>query len=147
MLTCRTLVALATAWVVSTGSAASQQSAASLDSASRVQIRNALRAFYFNRAHGDYNALLVDMLGSKVDANRKAPFEAIVASDSVARDAPVSCLPTPPIDRAVIELRGNWAHVSVPRCGAADSAADLFRMIRLEGQWRFVDFRVLDPAH
>lgn len=147
MPTRRTLVALAAAWVVSTGSAASQQPAASLDSASRVQIRNALRTFYFNRAHGDYNALLVDMLGSKVDANRKAPFEAIVAADSVANDAPVSCLPTPPIDQAVIELRDNWARVSVPRCGVAESAADLFRMIRLEGRWRFVDFRVLDPAH
>ena len=147
MLTCRTLVALAAAWVVSTGTAATQQSAASLDSASRVQIRNALRAFYYNRAHGDWNALLVDMLGSKVDANRDAPFEAIVASDSVAHDAHVSCLPTPPIDQAVIKLRGNWAHVSVPRCGVAESAADQFRMIRLEGRWRFVDFRVLDSAH
>ena len=146
MLICRTVVVFAAAWVVSTGTAAAQQSAASLDSTSRVQIRNVLRAFYFNRAHGDYNALLVDMLGSKVDANRNAPFEAIVASDSVPHDAPLSCLPTPPIDRAVIELRGNWARVSVPRCGAAESAADLFRMIRLEGRWRFVDFRVLDPA-
>jgi hypothetical protein len=147
MLTCRTLLALAVAWVVSTGTVAAQQSAASLDSASRVQIRNALRAFYYNRAHHDSNALLVDMLGSKVDANRNAPFEAIVAADSVAHEAPVSCLPTPPIDQAVIELRGNWARVSVPRCGEAESAADMFRMIRLEGRWRFVDFRVLDPAH
>jgi hypothetical protein len=151
MLTCRTLVALAVplaaAWIVSTGTAAAQQSAASLDSASRAQIRNALRAFYYNRAHGDWNALLVDMLGSKVDANRNAPFEAIVAADSVAHEAPASCLPTPPIDQAVIELRGNWAHVSVPRCGEAESAADLFRLIRLEGRWRFVDFRVLDAEH
>jgi hypothetical protein len=151
MLTCRTLAALAVplaaAWLVSTGTAAAQDSTASLDSASRVQIRNALRAFYYNRAHHDSNALLVDMLGSKVDANRNAPFEAIVASDSVPHDAPVSCLPDPPIDRAVIELRGNWAHVSVPRCGEAESAADLFRMIRLEGRWRFVDFRLLDSAH
>ena len=147
MLTCQTLVALATAWVVSTGTAATQQPAASPDSASRVQIRDALRAFYFSRAHGDYNTLLVGMLGSKVDANRKAPFEAIVASDSVAHVAPASCLPSPPIDRAIIELRGNWAHISVPRCGVADSTADLFRMIRLEERWRFVDFRVLDPAH
>jgi hypothetical protein len=147
MPTCRTLVALAVAWVASTGTAATQQTAASLDSASRAQIRNALRSFYFDRAHGDYNALLDGMLGSKVDANRTAPFEAIVAADSVAHKAPVSCLPTPPIDQAVIELRGNWAHISVPRCGVAESAADLFRMIRLEGRWRFVDFRVLDPAH
>ena len=147
MLTCQTLFALAAAFVVSTGTAATQQSAVSLDSASRVQIRDVLRAYYYNRAHGDWNALLVDMLGSKVDANRNAPFEAIVASDSVAHEAPVSCLPTPPIDQAIIELRGNWAHVSVPRCGETEATADLFRMIRLEGQWRFVDLRVLDPAH
>jgi len=147
MLIWRTSVVLATALVVSAGTAATQQPTASLDSASRVQIRNALRGFYFNRAHGDFNALLVDMLGSKVDANRKAPFQAIVASDSLTRDAPASCLPTPPIDQAVIELRGDWAHISVPRCGATEAVADQFRMIRLEGRWRFVDFRVLDPAH
>ena len=147
MMTYRVSVALISALVVSSGTAAAQRSQASLDSASRVQIRNVLRAFYFNSAHGDWNALLTDMLGSKVDANRNAPFEAIVASDTPASDAPISCLPTPPIDRAVIVLRGNWAHVSVPRCGASDSAADQFRMIRLEERWRFVDFRVLDTSH
>jgi mannosidase alpha-like ER degradation enhancer 2 len=133
--------------VVSIGTAASQESATSPDSASRAQIRNALRAFYYDRTHGDVNALLDGMLGSKVDANRNAPFEAIVASDSLASDFAVSCLPNAPIDQAVIEIRGNWAHVSVPRCGATASASDQFRMIRLEGRWRFVDFRVLDPPH
>jgi len=147
MLTCRTSLAFVAALVAFTGTGAAQPSAASPDSASRVQIRNALRAFYFNRAHGNWNALLTDMLGSKVDANRKAPFEAIVASDTLASDAPVSCLPTPPIDQAVIVLRGNWAHVSVPRCGTAESTVDQFRMIRLEERWRFVDFHVIDPPH
>jgi hypothetical protein len=144
MLICRTSVALAAALVVSVRTATAQQSAASLDSVSRAQIRDGLRAFYFNRAHGDLNALLVDMLGSKVDANRKAPFEAIVASDSLANEAPASCLSTAPIDKAHIEIRGTWAHVSVPRCGEGESDADQFRMIRLEGRWRFVDFRVLN---
>ena len=146
MLICRMSVALAAALVISAGTAASQQPAASLDSVAQAQIRNALRGFYFDRARGDWNGLLDGMLGSKVDANRTAPFEAIVASDSLTRDAPASCLTTPPIDQAIIEIRDNWAHISVPRCGTAESTSDQFRMIRLEGKWRFVDFRVLDPA-
>lgn len=147
MLIYRTSFAFMAALVAFTGTGAAQQSPTSPDSVSRAEIRNVLRAFYFNRAHGNWNALLTDMLGSKVDANRNAPFEAIVASDTVASDASVSCLPNPPIGKAVIVLRGNWAHVSVPRCGSAESTADQFRMIRLEERWRFVDFHVIDPPH
>ncbi len=126
------------------GTAAAQQSSAPPDSVSRAEIRTALRAFYYNRVHGNSNALLVDMLGSKVDANRTAPFEAIVASDTTPMDPHVSCMADAPIDRAIIVLKGKWAHVSVPRCGTTESTADLFRMIRLEERWRFVDFRVLE---
>jgi hypothetical protein len=147
MLICRTSLAFVAALVAFAGTGAAQQSPASPDSASRAEIRNVLRAFYFNRAHGDVNALLTGMLGSKVDANRKAPFEAIVASDTLASDTTVSCLPTPPIDQAVIVLRGDWAHVSVPRCGTTEATSDQFRMIRLEKRWRFVDFHVIDPPH
>jgi hypothetical protein len=78
----------------------------------RVEIRTALRAFYYNRAHGNTNALLIDMLGSKADANRSAPFEAIVASDTSPTDPHVSCMPDAPIDRAIIVLKGKWAHVA-----------------------------------
>ncbi|MGH7621210.1 MAG: hypothetical protein ACREMU_02625 [Gemmatimonadaceae bacterium] len=135
--------------VASTGSGAAQQSLAPSDSAARVEIRNVLRAFYFNRAHGNTNSLLIDMLGSKVDANRNAPFEAIVASDTLPSDvtAPCSATTPAPVDSAVIVLKGNWAHVSVPRCGTTESAADQFRMIRLEDRWRFVDFRVVEAPH
>jgi hypothetical protein len=141
--------AIVAAMIASTGSAAAQQSPASTDSASRVEIRNVLRAFYFNRAHGNTNSLLVDMLGSKIDANRNAPFEAIVASDTVPIDSTISCPATTaaPVDSAIIVLKGNWAHVSVPRCGTTESAADQFRMIRLEERWRFVDFRVVESPH
>lgn len=111
-----------------------------------MEIRTALRAFYCNRAHGDANSLLIDMLGSKVDANRNAPFEAIVASDTSPIDPHVSCLADAPIDRAVIVLKGKWAHVSVPRCGATESTADQFRMIRMDERWRFVDFHVVDTS-
>jgi len=141
------LVSLVAALIACTGTGAAQQSSAPPDSAARVEIRTALRVFYYNRAHGNSNALLIDMLGSKVDANRNAPFEAIVASDTSPVDSHVSCTPEAPIDRAIIVLKGNWAHISVPRCGTAESMADQFRMIRLEERWRFVDFHVIDPPH
>lgn len=147
MLIRRILLAVAAALAVSTGELTAQEAPAAPDSVSRAEIRDVLRAFYFNRAHGNWNALLTDMLGSKIDANRNAPFEAIVASDSSASDAPVTCLPTAPIERAVIVLKGNWAHASVPRCGTAESTEDQFRMIRLEERWRFVDFHVIDASH
>jgi hypothetical protein len=135
------------AMIACAGTAAAQQSSAPSDSASRVEIRTALRSFYYDRAHGDANALLVGMLGSKVDANRTAPFEAIVASDTTPLDPHVTCMRDAPIDSAVIVLKGKWAHISVPRCGATESTADLFRMIRMDGRWRFVDFRILGPPH
>lgn len=147
MLIGRITTALVAAMLVFAGTAAAQQPSAPPDSASRVEIRTALRSFYYNRAHGDANSLLVDMLGSKVDANRTAPFDAIVASDTTPLDPHVTCMTDAPIDRAIIVLKGKWAHISVPRCGATESTADQFRMIRMEERWRFVDFRVLDTPH
>ena len=147
MLIGRTTATFVAALLACAGTAAAQQSSAPPDSVSRVEIRTALRAFYYNRAHGDANSLLIDMLGSKVDANRNAPFDAIVASDTSPMDPHVSCMPDAPIDRAIIVLKGKWAHVSVPRCGATESTADQFRMIRMDERWRFVDFRVLDTPH
>ena len=117
------------------------------DSTARAEIRTALRSFYYNRAHGDANSLLIGMLGSKVDANRNAPFDAIVASDTMPMDPHVSCMPEAPIDRAVIEVKGKWAHISVPRCGATESTADQFRMFRMDERWRFVDFRLVAASN
>jgi hypothetical protein len=143
MLIGRSTAALVAAMIAFAGTASAQQSSAPPDSVSRMHIRTALRGFYYNRAHGDANTLLIDMLGSKVDANRTAPFDAIVASDTTPIDPHVSCLADAPIDRAVIVLKGKWAHISVPRCGATESTADQFRMIRMDERWRFVDFRLV----
>jgi hypothetical protein len=41
------------------------------------------------------------------------------------------------VEQAVIELDGDWAEVSVPRCSPA-VGADEFRLIRFDGRWRFV---------
>ena len=142
----RITAAFVVAMMAYAGSAAAQQPPAPPDSVSRSEIRSALRSFYYNRAHGDANALLIGMLGSKVDANRNAPFDAIVASDTMPLDPHLTCKSDAPIDRAIIVLKGNWAHVSVPRCGATEATADQFRMIRMEERWRFVDFRVLDAS-
>jgi hypothetical protein len=147
MLIRRATLALALALVAYVPAAATQQPSAPSDSLSRAEIRTALRAFYNNRAQGNSNALLIDMLGSKVDANRKAPFEAIVASDTLPTDAHFLCLPAPPIDQAIIVLKSNWAHVSVQRCGTSDSTADHFRLIYLDEKWRFVDFHLVDSPH
>jgi hypothetical protein len=147
MLIGRTTAAFVATIICCAFPAAAQQPSPPPDSVSRVEIRTALRAFYYNRAHGDANSLLIGMLGSKVDANRNAPFDAIVASDTTPIDPHVSCMPDAPIDRAVIVLKGKWAHISVPRCGTTESSADQFRMIRMDERWRFVDFRVVDASH
>jgi hypothetical protein len=147
MLIVRTTAAIVTMMIVFAGTTSAQQSSAPPDSVSREDIRTALRAFYYDRVHGDANALLVGMLGSKVDANRTAPFEAIVASDTTPQNPHVICMRDAPIDRAVIVLKGKWAHVSVPRCGATEATADQFRMIRMDEHWRFVDFRLVGTAH
>ena len=41
-------------------------------------------------------------------------------------------------DQAAFTLEGDWAEVSVPRCGMTAGGADEFRLIRFEGRWRVV---------
>ena len=42
------------------------------------------------------------------------------------------------VDEAAIQLDGDWAGVSIPRCGVASAGADEFRLIHFEKRWRFV---------
>ncbi|MGH7518121.1 MAG: hypothetical protein ACREOC_11740 [Gemmatimonadales bacterium] len=107
-----------------------------------AELRTVLRAFYFNLAHQDWEALAADILSAKVVAHRPAP-EAMVAA--AFRSAPAagkeSACPSnaaPLVDQAAITLDGDWAEVSVPRCGVTAGAADEFRLIRFEERWRVV---------
>lgn len=132
------LALVLSAW---TASATGQQSPLQPDSA-RAQIHTSLRAFYFNLAHQDWEALTADILAAKVVAHRPAP-EALVLAASAASsvaDEPAACSSTRAarVDQAIITLDGSWAEVSVPRCTAALAGADEFRLIRFEERWRFV---------
>jgi hypothetical protein len=133
------LALVLSAWTVS---ATAQESPIQPDSA-RAQIHTSLRAFYFNLAHQDWEALTADILAAKVVAHRPAP-EALVlaaasAGPSARGDEPAACSSNQAlVDQATITLDGDWAEVSVPRCTATLAGADEFRLIHFEERWRFV---------
>jgi hypothetical protein len=139
---------LAVLLAVLAGSAAraDAQQPAQVDSSS-AQIHSGLRAFYFNLAHRDWDALTADILPAKVVAHRPAPEDLVMAVASrgrtaglsVTTDDPAACSSTSAarVDQATITLDGDWAEVSVPRC-AAPAGADEFRLIHFENRWRFV---------
>jgi hypothetical protein len=133
----RAALALVTLLVAAASTAAAQQAQAQRDS-TRAQIQRTLRAFYFNLAHNDWEALTADILPAKVVAHRSAP-EALAMAARSAAGAPVECASpeTPSIDGAIILLDGDWAEVSVTRC-TEPRGADQFRLIRFDRRWRFV---------
>jgi hypothetical protein len=143
----RTSAALLAVLVASTSGAAAQGSPAQSDS-SRAQIHTGLRAFYFNLAHRDWDALTAEILPAKIVAHRPVPEVLVRAADlpdratglSATADGPVACSPTPTplLDQATITLDGDWAEVTVPRCAAPLAGTDEFRLIRFERRWRFV---------
>jgi len=132
------LALLLSAW---TAGATAQQSPIQPDSA-RAQIHTSLRAFYFNFAHQDWEALTADILAAKVVAHRPAPEAMVLAASAGASsvaDEPAACAPNQAlVDQATMTLDGDWAEVSVPRCTAALAGADEFRLIHFEERWRFV---------
>jgi hypothetical protein len=127
--------------------ATAQRRADQQDSA-EAQLRSVLRAFYFNLAHHDWEAIAADVLSAKVVASRPAPTSIQTATrdrapaerSSGSADGPVACSSNPSavVDEAAIQLDGNWAGVSIPRCGVASTGADEFRLIHFEKRWRFV---------
>ena len=109
----------------------------------RAQIHTSLRAFYFNLAHQDWEALTADILAAKVVAHRPAPQAMVLAAASAGDSARTDELPActsnqPLVNQATITLDGDWAEVSVPRCTAALAGGDEFRLIHFEQRWRFV---------
>jgi hypothetical protein len=118
MLIYRTLGAFLPVLVVSTSTAAAQRSEPRLDSA-RAQIHTSLRAFYFNLAHQDWEALTADILAAKVVAHRPAPDAMVIAAADRASGLP---LPGMMGSRALrgqrrwlIEQPSRWMAIG-PRC-------------------------------
>jgi hypothetical protein len=141
-------LALPASLIAATATATAQQHPARSDT-TRAEIHRTLRAFYFNLAHDDWEALTADILPAKVVAHRSAPEALVAGGASGAGGEPLDCAssPAPQIDRAAIALDGDWAEVSVPRC-SAPLGADEFRLIRFERRWRFVHIQLFqEPRH
>ena len=149
----RTAAALLAVLLGSIAGAAAQGPPAQVDS-SRAEIHTSLRAFYFNLAHRDWDALTADILPAKVVAHRPAPEVLVKAAEFPGRTAslaatagnPTPCSPTPTtlVDQATITLAGVWAEVTVPCCASQVAGADEFRLIRFEDRWRFVYIRLFE---
>src|SRR5215212_7205695 len=129
---------------MATGIATAQESSVSSDSV-RVQIQTRLRAFYFNLAHHDWEALTADILAAKVVAHRPPPDALLVAALS---RKPIACSSGPGrfIENARIMLDGDWAEVSVPRCTSTLAGSDEFRFIHFEARWRLVYIRLFEES-
>jgi hypothetical protein len=127
--------------------AAAQTTTIAPDSA-QAGIRPVLRAFYFNLASHNWDALAAYVLSPKLLERRGAPKDVqLVARDrtrsrggQTALAAPPACpsSASPMIDAAVIRLDGDWADVSVPRCSGPSPGVDQFGMIYFEQRWRFI---------
>jgi hypothetical protein len=143
----RTAVALAGMLTALALPAAAQREAIQPDSA-HAEIRTVLRAFYFHRAHQNWEALAAFVLSPKLLERRGAPGNlqpaprdraraggsSRAAAERVACAASTSAM----VDQAAIQLDGDWAEVSVPRCGVASAGADEFRLLYFEERWRFI---------
>ena len=126
--------------------ATAQRTASAADSA-RAQIRPVLRAFYLNLGSQNWDALAAYVLSPKLLERRGAPGDLqMVARDRTrsrgspaAVAAPRACpsSASPMIDDAVIQLDGDWADVSVPRCSGPSPGVDQFGMLYFEKRWRF----------
>lgn len=138
------LALVLSAW---TAGVTAQQAPIQPDSA-RAQIHTSLRAFYFNLAHQDWEALTADILAAKVVAHRPAPQAMVLAAASAGGssrtdESPACSSKQPLVDQATITLDREWAEVSVPHCTAL-AGADEFRLIHFEERWRFVYIDLYD---
>ena len=108
-------------------------------------IHTTLRAFYFNLAHHDWEAIASQVLPAKVVAHRLAPQAMLAAAESPAPldDAP-HCSKGPS-DLARITTDGDWAEVSIARCEGGMRGADEFRLLHFEQRWRILYIDLFQP--
>jgi hypothetical protein len=112
------------------------------------QIRAVLRAFYLHLQNQNWQALSAYVLSPKLLERRGTPEDLQMVAKGRARGrgsspagaAPVPCpsSTSPKVEEAAIRLDGDWAEVSVPRCGGSSSGADEFRLLYFEQRWRFI---------
>jgi hypothetical protein len=127
---------------------ATAQLAAVRQDSAEAELRGVLRAFYFNLAHQDWEAIAADVLSAKVVASRPAPASLqMVGRDQAGTRRPggpagepmaCSASSSAVVDGAAIHIAGDWAGVSIPRCGIVPRGSDEFRLIHFEKRWRFV---------
>ena len=135
--------------------AVGQESAISPDTA-RAQIRSVLRAYYMHFENRNWGALSPYVLSPKLLERRGAPGQVeTVARDrtrgrgaSHAASAPRTCpaKPSASVDEATIQVDGDWAEVSVPRCSGAAAGVDELRMLYFEERWRFIYTDMFDGS-
>jgi len=126
---------LAATLAMTVGVAQAQETTAEPDSAA---IHTALRSFYFNLAHRDWEAIASQVLPAKVVAHRPVPEAMVAAAESPAPLEETTDCSTPPGDQARITTEGDWAEVSVARCEEGRRGEDEFRLIHFEARWRIV---------
>lgn len=139
MWTCRTAAATAVTLLACTIPATAQNSAVPSDSA-RAELRTTLRAFYFNLAHRDWEALAAQILSAKVMASHPVPEQLLtLATHSTRVDSSTDCssAANSRVDHATIALDGDWAGALVPQCPPT-ARADEFRLVRFERRWRII---------
>lgn len=137
-----------TVLLIAVASPVTAQRAAMPPDSAPAQIRSVLRAFYLNLESHNWSALSAYVLSPKLLERRGAPGDLQMAARDRARGrgsshatgAPVTCpsSTSPKIEAAAIQLDGDWAEVSVPRCNGASVGADEFRMLYFEDRWRFI---------
>jgi hypothetical protein len=113
----------------------------------QAELRTVLRAFYFNLAHHDWEAIVADVLSAKILASHPAPasLERMPVS---AGSGPCPASQSALIAKAVIKRDGDWAAVLVPHCSPSSSGGDEFRLMHFQTRWRFVYINLLEElAH
>jgi hypothetical protein len=135
--------------------ATAQRLEVSPDSA-RSEIRTVLRAFYLHLESRNWDALSPYVLSPKLLERRGSPEDLQTVSrdrtrargSSHAASTPMKCpsKPSALVDEAAIELDGDWAEVSVPRCSGPSAGVDELRMLYFEERWRFIYTDLFDGS-
>lgn len=143
----RFLLLLLGSLLVGPSAARAQGTVVPPDSA-KDQVRSVLRAYYFNLATRNWDALAANVLSPKLLERRGAPADLQnVARDRTRHSGTRGKVAPPPscpkadstlIDGAAIAVEGDWAEVSVPSCRGHSPGVDEFGLIYFEQRWRFI---------
>jgi len=147
MRNCRTAVTAAVILLFCAIPAAAQNPADPSDSA-RAELRTTLRAFYFNLAHRDWEALAAQILSAKVMASHPMPERLLTfAAQATPADTSPDCssAANARVEHATIALDGDWARTLVPHCPPTQRA-DEFRLVRFERRWRIIHIDLSQEA-